>query len=183
MHQAWDALGPHWPAGIADHITVELHDPVTYATIVNTSPDVPLNTSGAATAYIPASFSGSYYITVKHRNSIETTSNAAVSFAAGTINQSFGSPANVFGGNLALSADGHYLIYGGDVSSAAGIYPSAPVKDGVTDLFDIYYIYASYLHGDFGYLPGDVNGDGVVDLLDAYFVYSNFLLGIYAKTP
>ena len=183
MRQASDGFGPHWPAGVADHIAVELHNAISYASIVNSTPDVPLSTTGTASLTVPATLSGSYYITIKHRNSVETTTAAAVSFAGGTINQSFGAPANVFGGNLALSSDSHYLIYAGDVTSGSTPYPAAPVKDGVVDLVDDYYVYASFLNGDFGYLPGDVNGDGVVDLLDAYMVYTNFLLGIYAITP
>jgi len=34
MRQAWNALGPQWGAGIADHITVELHNATKYSTIV-----------------------------------------------------------------------------------------------------------------------------------------------------
>jgi hypothetical protein len=58
-----------------------------------------------------------------------------------------------------------------------------PTQDGVIDLFDDYYIYSSFLHGDYGYYVGDLNGDGVVDLLDAYMAYTNYLLGVYSKTP
>ncbi len=36
MRQAWNELGPLWPAGVADHIKVELHSAANYSTIVYT---------------------------------------------------------------------------------------------------------------------------------------------------
>ncbi|MFZ4547161.1 MAG: C25 family cysteine peptidase, partial [Bacteroidales bacterium] len=116
LRQANDNLGAHWPTGVADHITVELHDASNYSTIVYTATDVSLNTSGMATVSIPAIYSGSYYITIKHRNSLKTVSATAVSFAGNIINKSFGSPEEVFGGNLRQMGDSGYAIYSGDVN-------------------------------------------------------------------
>mgnify|MGYP003801722623 FL=1 len=105
---------------------------------------------------------GSYYITVKHRNSVETTTSAAVSFSGTTINYSFGTLAAVFGGNLSLSGDGRYLIFAGDVN-----------QDGVVDTQDYIgvdndsYNYAS------GYLVTDVDGNGTVDTNDYIFIDNN----------
>jgi len=113
MRQARDANGPYWPAGVADHITVELHDATTYSTIVYSVADIPISTAGVAMVTIPGTYNGSYFITIKHRNSLETTTATAISFAGSTINQSFTVRANVYGGNLGLSIDGYYLIYGG----------------------------------------------------------------------
>ncbi|MFZ4707361.1 MAG: VPS10 domain-containing protein, partial [Bacteroidales bacterium] len=115
LNQAYDENGPHWLSGVADHITVELHTAADYGTIAY-SADVELSTAGTATVTVPADNNGSYYITIKHRNSIETVSATAVSFAGSTISQSFGAPADVFGGNLLLMSDNGYAIYGGDVN-------------------------------------------------------------------
>ncbi|MEI6750000.1 MAG: hypothetical protein WCM93_12640, partial [Bacteroidota bacterium] len=76
LNQAFDENGPHWPAGVADHITVELHNAASYGTIAY-SADVALSTTGAATLTVPADRNGSYYITIKHRNSLETVSATA----------------------------------------------------------------------------------------------------------
>jgi hypothetical protein len=175
---------PKWGATIADHITVELHDAANYLNTIYTAIDVPLNTNGTASVTIPGIYNGNYYITIKHRNSIETVFATPVLFNTGTISYNMSDlSTKAFGNNLKAMPGGVFAIYAGDVSSFSGVYPAAPVKDGVVDLFDDYYVYASFLNGDFGYLPGDVNGDGVVDLFDAYIVYSNFLLGIYVITP
>ena len=152
MRQAMDAVGPHWPAGVADHITVELHSSTSYATIVYSVADVPLSTTGTASVIIPAIYNGSYYITIKHRNSIETTTATAIPLAGITINQSFGTTANVFGANLGLSIDGHYLIYGGDVN-----------QDGVVDTGDFVLVINDAYNYATGYLPTDVVGSGVID--------------------
>jgi hypothetical protein len=175
---------PKWGPTIADHVNVELHAAANYLTIVYTATDVPLNTNGTLTAPIPGIYNGSYYVTIKHKNSLETVVAAPILFNSSNISYNMSDlSTRAFGGNLKAMPGGVYAIYAGDVSSFSGIYPAAPVKDGVVDLFDDYYVYASFVNGDFGYMPADVNGDGVVDLFDAYLVYANFLLGIYVITP
>jgi hypothetical protein len=172
MRQAWDALGPHWPAGVADHITVELHSTGSYSTIVYKALDVPLSTTGNATVSVPAAYNGSYYITIKHRNSLETTTSTAISFAGSTINQSFGSRANVFGSNLGISHDGHYLIYGGDVD-----------QDGFVGVSDMVYVdNLSALFGG-GYIPEDIDGDGFVGVSDMVIIDNNSANFISSITP
>ena len=74
MRQACDGTGPHFGSGIADQVTVELHNAANYATIEYTSGLVNLSTTGnIAITGIPAIQDGSYYITLRNRNSIETT--------------------------------------------------------------------------------------------------------------
>ncbi|MFN2335892.1 MAG: hypothetical protein ABR560_02900, partial [Bacteroidales bacterium] len=155
MRQAWNATGPQYAAGVADHITVELHDANNYSSVVWALPDVPLSISGTAEINIPVARSGSYYITVRHRNSIETTTAAPVSFAGSTISQSFGAPSAVYGGNLKLSGDGLYLVYGGDVN-----------QDGIVDTGDMNLVDNGSSAILRGYNAADVNGDGIVDTSD-----------------
>ncbi|MCX6248191.1 MAG: hypothetical protein NTW10_10680 [Bacteroidetes bacterium] len=175
---------PKWGPTIADHITVELHNMLTYATVIYTATDIPLNTNGTATIPVPGTYNGTYYITVKHKTSLETVSAVPVLFNTSTITYNMSDlSSKAFGGNLKALPGGVYAIYAGDVSSPAGVYPAAPVRDGVVDIFDDFYVYSSFLAGDFGYMPADVNGDGVVDLIDTYMVYTNYLLGVYAITP
>ncbi len=162
MRQAWDAVGPHFAAGVADQINVELHNSTTYATVAYTASNVPLSTAGAATITIPVANNGSYYITIRHRNSLETTTAVPVSFASGTISQSYGLPANVFGGNMALSTDGHYLIFGGDVN-----------QDGVIDTRDYIGVDNDSFNFASGYIVTDVNGDGVIDTRDFIIIDNN----------
>ena len=172
MRQAQDETGAHWPSGIADHITVELHDAANYSTIVYSAADVPLSTTGNAEITVPENFSGNYYITIKHRNSIETTTAAAVSFAGSTINQSFGNPANVYGGNLGLSIDDHYLIYGGDVN-----------QDGVVDTGDFSSVVNEVFNYSSGYIFTDVNGDGITDSGDFTTLVNNSMNYVATSHP
>jgi hypothetical protein len=184
MRAARDQVGPHWGSSVADHITVELHDPVTYATIKYTANNLALSTNGNASVIIPRAFSGNYYVTVKNRNSLETVTAAPMLVNTTTLNYDFSTAkSKAYGNNLKSLSGGVFGIYSGDINSVATPYPSAPVQDGVIDLLDDYYIYASFLNGDYGYLSGDLNGDGVVDLVDDYIAYANFLLGIYKITP
>jgi len=162
MNQARDAVGPHWPAGIADNINVELHNAITYSTVVYTASNIPLSISGAATVNIPVATNGSYYITIKHRNSLETTTATAIPFSTSTVNQSFGSPSFVYGNNLALSTDSHYMIYGGDVN-----------QDGVVDTRDFIGVDNDSFNFASGYLVTDVNGDGVIDTRDFIIIDNN----------
>ncbi|MEA1886878.1 MAG: hypothetical protein U9N72_06690 [Bacteroidota bacterium] len=162
MRQAWDESGPHWEAGVADHISIELHSSTGYSTVVYTAEDVPLNTDGTATVTIPATYGDSYYITIKHRNSIETTTASVVSFAGGTINQSFGSRSEVYGGNLGESGDGYYVIYAGDVN-----------QDGYIDTQDFVGVDNDSYNYRTGYLVTDVDGNGVIDTNDFIFIDNN----------
>lgn len=169
MRQARDANGPYWPAGVADHITVELHDATTYSTIVYSVADIPISTAGVAMVTIPGTYNGSYFITIKHRNSLETTTATAISFAGSTINQSFTVRANVYGGNLGLSIDGYYLIYGGDINQD-GIINSADYTPVINDN-------AAYAKG---YLSSDVDGNGIVNSGDYTTIINNN--SFYIKT-
>lgn len=162
MRQAIGDSGPRWGAGIADHITVELHNATSYATIEWSAKDVPLSIAGTAIVTVPAVNNGSYYVTVKHRNSIETTTGSPVSFAGTVINILFGSTAAVYGANLKASGDGYFLIFGGDVN-----------QDGLVDSGD----YPAVVNGNFnyltGYLPADINGDGFIDSGDYPIMVNN----------
>jgi hypothetical protein len=187
MNTAMDYNGasfvPKWGAGIADHVTIELHSSSGYATLVTSVANVALSTSGTVTFNLPATYNGNYYVTILHRNSLATVSAVPVSFSSATPQYDFStSAAQAYGGNL-KNIGGVYCIYTGDVSSSGYPYPGTAVQDGVVDLNDLYYIYASYLNGDLGYLPGDINGDGVVDITDVYMAYANYLLGVYEITP
>ncbi|MFZ4707398.1 MAG: hypothetical protein ACOYMF_15455, partial [Bacteroidales bacterium] len=116
MNQAKDETGPHFTSPIADQITVELHNAANYTNIIYTTSSVDLSTSGTASVNIPALYNGSYFVTIKHRNSVETTTASAISFSGSSITLSFGTPSGVFGGNLLQMSDMGYAIYGGDVN-------------------------------------------------------------------
>jgi hypothetical protein len=162
MRRSYNDLGPIFADPLlSDTITVELHNTL-YSSIAYKSTNVKLSTSGAAIVSVPAAFSGSYYITVKHRNHIETTSAAPVSFGGNTINYAFDLPSRVFGENLILiNPGGYYAIYGGDVN-----------QNGLVESFDMTPI--DNLSSTFGYgFNVDVNSDGSIDSRDMTIVDNN----------
>ena len=175
---------PQWGIDVADKIIVELHSASNYADIIYASPPTELSTSGIAEVIIPNNFYDSYYITVKHRNSIETTTAEPVSFAECVISYDFSSSASqAFSENMKDIGDGVFVIYCGDFSSAATQYPEIPVQDGVVDDSDYFYVYYSYDAGDFGYFPQDINGDGNIDFDDIYMIIPNYDLGVCVNLP
>jgi hypothetical protein len=184
MRAAMDNSGPHWGSTIADQITIELHDPLTYATLKYTASGISLSTSGNATVTIPRTYSGNYYLTIKNQNSLQTVTAAPLLLNTTAENYDFSTTvAKAYGSNEKSLGSGVYGIYTGDITSSSTSYPTAPVQDGLVNLLDVNYIHSSYLHGDTGYIVGDLNGDGAVDLLDEYLAYSNYLLGIHSITP
>lgn len=174
LNQSNDENGAHFPSGVADQITVELHDAANYATVIYTATAVNLSTTGTATVTIPSAHSGSYFITIKHRNSLQTVSATAKSFSGSSVSQSFGTPADAFGGNLVLMAGPgtHYAIYGGDVN-----------QDGTIDSGDMTPLDNDAANFAVGYMATDANGDGSVDSGDMTIVDNNGNSFISTVTP
>jgi hypothetical protein len=172
MRQAQGAAGNQYPGTTADVISVELHDPVTYATIVNTTNNVNLSTSGLASLTVPVSFSGSYYLTVRHRNSIATVSALPLSLASSTVSYDFSNLATqAFGSNM-KNIGGVFVFYGGDVN-----------QDGIIDLGDLVLVLNQAALAGSGYIPEDINGDGLVDLTDIIIAGNNAAQAIGIITP
>jgi hypothetical protein len=172
MRKAQNEGGDQFAGTTADQINVELHSTSSYANKIFTVNNVNLSTAGLSNITIPGLFSGSYYVTVRHRNSIETVTAAPVSFAGSTINYSFNSPAQAFGGNLQLMSGGVYAIYGGDVN-----------QDGAVDTADMTPVDNDAANYIAGYLPTDVNGDGVIDTADMTIVDNNGANYVAVATP
>ena len=172
MRKAQDASGDHFPGLTADQVNIELHDATVYSNIVYSVSNANLSTAGAASVTVPAILSGSYYITIKHRNSIKITTATPVSFAGGTINYFFDAPAKAFGGNLHLMTGGVYAVYSGDVN-----------QDGFIDAGDLTPIDNDAANHAKGYLNTDTNGDGTIDNGDIIIAGANTGLFISAITP
>lgn len=172
MRKAQNAGGAQFPGTTADQIQVELRNSANYSNVVYTASNVNLSTSGLATATIPSAYGSSYYLTIKHRNSITTVSAAPVSMAASTVSYQFNAPAKAYGGNLLLMIDGVYTIYGGDVN-----------QDGSIDTSDITLVDNDASSFASGYIPSDSNGDGSVDTGDITMVANNAANFVSSITP
>lgn len=163
LNKAQGTSGNQFPDQVADKINVELHNTLNYPTIAYSDANVSLSGTGQVSVIIPESHSGSYYVTVKHRNSLETVSAQPLSFSGGTRAYDFSlSAAQAYGSNLKLLPTGAYGIFSGDVNA-----------DGKIDLTDADLITTAATGFTTGYFTTDLNGDGIVDALDLIVVDNN----------
>jgi PKD repeat protein len=172
MRKAQNAGGDQFPGTTADQITIELHNTANYATIAHTASNVNLSTSGVATVSIPPGISGSFYVTVKHRNSITITTASPVSFSGSSVNYNYDAASKAYGSNMQLMVDGRWVIFGGDVNG------DGQVDTGdMTPVDNLASLYTS------GYIPEDSNGDGVIDTGDMTVIDNNSLNYVTTITP
>jgi len=172
MNQANNGSGPQYGAGVADQITVELRNSANFSIIEHTASNVNLATNGVASFTIPGALSGSYYINIRHRNSIATTSASPVSFSSASTGYSFDLPSKAFGSNLRQMPDGQYVIFAGDVNA-----------DGIVNATDITSVNSAANTFISGYLPTDVNGDGLIDAGDMILTDNNASNFIVTQHP
>ncbi len=172
MNKARNATGDQFGGNIADKVSVELHQGANYATISYSNNNVDLTTNGIASFTIPSIHNSSYYLTIKHRNSVTLTSKFPVSFSGSTINYSFDTPNKAYGNNLKQMGDGQYVVFGGD-----------PNQDGVVNGLDITTIGNQCTLFGAGYIAEDNNGDGMLDAMDLIMTDNNASLFVSAKLP
>ncbi|MDQ3021755.1 MAG: right-handed parallel beta-helix repeat-containing protein [Bacteroidota bacterium] len=146
-----------------DTITVFLRDTVNPYVIIDSVRGV-TNANGEVTLNFANAVNGArYYIVVKHRNSIETWSNAGGEiFTGGVLIYDFTTAASqAFGNNMVLVGS-EYSFYTGDVN-----------QDEVVDVTDAGLIDNDAFNFVTGYVPTDLNCDMVVDVTDAAFADNN----------
>jgi PKD repeat protein len=162
MNKAQSSTGNQFPGLVADQITVELHNSTSPYAIAAGPYTIDVNTDGTALASIPASFGSSYYIVLKHRNSIETWNATPLSFAGSIMSYNFSTAAEQAFGNNQKLISGKYVIFGGDVN-----------QDGFIDTGDMAPVDNDSFNYMSGYLNSDTNGDGVIDTGDMAIVDNN----------
>ena len=160
---------------ISDSIKVYLRSNSSPYTIIDSAESV-ASDSGMAHMAFANTVSGSYFIEVIHRNSIETWSDNAVTMTqGGTVNYNFTTAASqAFGNNMKQvdSSPTRFAIYSGDVN-----------QDGVVDGTDASVIDNDAFNFVKGYVAGDVNGDEIVDGSDAAVVDNNAANFVGKITP
>ena len=109
---------------------------------------------------------GNYYISLKHRNSVETWSNSPVSMTVGgTTNFDFTTSASqAYGSNQVIIDNSplRFAVYSGDVN-----------KDGTVDAADLSLIDNDAFNFVSGYVQTDVTGDNTADASDASVTDNN----------
>jgi subtilisin-like proprotein convertase family protein/ribosomal protein L27 len=109
------------------------------------------NQFGFSTTYFANALNNSYYIEVKHRNSLSVWSNIPRAFTQGsTTSFNFlAGPGSVYGGEL-ISINGRWCMYSGDIN-----------QDGAINGNDFTIFNQQF--GQSGYIASDLNGDNTVN--------------------
>lgn len=135
-----------------------------------------LSTNAVASSPYTRALTGTYYIKVIHRNSIETWSKSGgESYTRGsTLAFNFIQPVNqAYNNNQALiDPVPYYGMYGGDV-----------VRDNVVDLADVSQIENAAFIFSSGYVVEDLTGDNFVDLSDLLIADNNSYNFVTRQAP
>jgi len=174
MRKAMDHDGnspfPRYNGSIADVITVELHNPGSYGTPVFTHANVNLNQNGTAVAYLPET--GIYYLTIRHRNHLETVSASTINLSV-TNSYNFTDAANkAYGSNQKQLASGVWGIFAGDLN-----------QDGFVNIVDRDQANSAFNLSLTGYITQDSNGDGFANIIDRDIANAGFYSSIQAVKP
>jgi hypothetical protein len=160
------------PSSIADSITVELHASTSPYDTMYSSKGV-VNTNGTAAISFPNStLDSSYYIVIKHRNSIETWSASPVTISNHTIYNFTTAASQAYGANLSNLGKGVFGMYSGDIN-----------QDGSVDFNDYPELDIASNLGVLGYDVNDLNGDASVDFNDFPILDINSNNGIIVMRP
>ena len=164
------------PINLCDTIIVELHDPLSPSTVVN-SQKVVLGVDGLVSIQLPGSVIGnSYYVAIFNRATIETWSKLPVSFTSTTSYDFTSGSGQAYddGFNLPMKQvePGVWAVYSGDVN-----------QDGTVDGLDMNSVENDANAFAFGYNTTDVSGDGATDGLDMNVVENNSNLFLFEVHP
>ncbi|MEP7146996.1 MAG: hypothetical protein ABI792_08295, partial [bacterium] len=119
--------------------------------------------------------STNYYISLQHRNMIETWSAGQQMFVNDTLNYDFTTAATqAFGNNLKLvdTSPLKYACYNGDVN-----------LDGIINLSDILLVHTNTINFVSGYVVTDLTGDNITNLSDLIIVANNGESFVVKVTP
>ncbi|MEO8665169.1 MAG: hypothetical protein ABI462_06710 [Ignavibacteria bacterium] len=153
---------PEGYLGLRDTMMVYLRNTVSPYALVD-SAKVYFDSVGSSKYYFSNVANGvSYYLQLKHRNTIETWSSTGKSFANDILTYNFtSSAAQAYGSNLKL-VSGKYCMYAGDVDQNGNV--------NLSDLLAISNASASF---SVGYIVTDLNGDHVANLADVLMCFNN----------
>lgn len=173
MREAQTVTGPKWGNGNSDIVRVELRSANDVNNMLFVRDSVLVSTTGQAQIDIPATFTSSCYILIKHRFSIVTCSASPVSFESQEINYSFTDNAvRAFGANQSKLADGIVGIYSGELNG-----------DGFINILDRGLLLTDLNAARVGYLPANLNGDVYINILDRGIIMNNLNKGVTALLP
>ncbi len=158
---------------VSDTVRVYLRNSFSPFSIVDSSASVvDINGTGVFTFLNGVSNETPYYISVKHRNSIETWSASGQSFTSNQLSYNFTNTVSKAYGNNMILKGSKYCIFSGDVT-----------QDGFVELSDVVLIFNDASNFVTGYVRTDVNGDNLSDLSDALIAFNNSKAFVSKVTP
>jgi len=158
---------------IPDTVTAYLHQSISpYAKI--DSVKIRLDSLGSGNGKFFNTPSGTYYIVIKHRNSIETWSKAGgeAMTKGSSVTYNFTNDSSKAFGNNMKKVNNKWCIYSGDVN-----------QDRYVNLTDITLIGNDAFNYSTGYRLADINGDGYIDLDDLTICDNNYYKSVSTKKP
>jgi len=157
---------------IADTVTIQIHSDSGNHDSLNAWIGS-LSVNGLAQSKFPSQFlNRNVYLSLHHRNSIETWSSSAVPLLSNGSYIFHNASSKAYGGNMADLGNGVWGLYSGDIN-----------QDGSIDFLDYPQLDTDALNGELGYLSSDLNGDASVDFLDYPSIDLNSLNGIITIRP
>ncbi|MEZ5047638.1 MAG: endonuclease [Chitinophagaceae bacterium] len=140
---------------LCDTIQVELHNDYSPYNIAYSTQGI-LQTNGLVLLNLPSSVIGNtFYVAIKHRNSIETWSFFPVNFTANSDYDFTNSATKAYGANQIETDIGQWALYTGDIN-----------QDGAIDIFDFLEWDNDNQNFYSGYFATDLNGDASIDIFD-----------------
>lgn len=157
---------------IRDTMIVYLRNNSPPFALVDSSKSVLDSNGNGAFYFSNASNVVSYYIVLKHRNSIETWSKTGVAFSSNSLNYDFTTAADkAFGDNLILKGS-KYCVFSGDVN-----------QDGNVDAADLSAVDNDVFNFISGYVRTDVTGNNVTDANDLAITDNNVFNFVHKLIP
>ncbi len=168
----WDGVTPPTaPTNEVVDITVDLYDASTLTLVTSTT--ALLLTDGTAVCTFASAPSGSFYLTVRGSNFVQTWTAAPVSVGSTPLTYDFSDAANkALGDNMALVDTGVYGFFSGELNG-----------DGNIDNADYLLWETDANNFAFGDFPTDLNGDGNVDNADYLLWETNANNFVFSVTP
>ncbi len=160
---------------INDSARVQLRNISSPYNIIDSS-KVILSSSGTGTFLFSNAVNGVlYFISVKHRNSIETWSSSPVSFTSGSSNYNFATVSTQAYGDNEIRVDLsplRFAMYSGDVN-----------QDGSVNVLDLSFADNDAFNFVSGYVSSDVTGNNVTDASDLGIIDNNAFNFVGKITP
>ncbi|MBK9404592.1 MAG: hypothetical protein IPN57_08680 [Ignavibacteria bacterium] len=159
-----------------DTVRVYLRNTSAPFAIVDSAKEIINRFSLKAAFKFPNATAGTYYLQLKHRNSIETWSNSGLAYIPGTtLNHDFTFAQNMAFGLNQIQVDAsplRFALYSGDVN-----------QDGTIDASDLSNVDNDAFSSVSGYVNTDLNGDDLVDATDVSIVDNNAFNAVSVIRP